>query len=89
MELLSEIFPKYNPLPNLVISFNQMKEESIYEKEVCLGVILDCFEEAGVIIEDQKDIQYLVTILVETGVLAFKKHNGVTNLEIHENYRKE
>lgn len=89
MELLSEIFPGYNPLPNLILSFNQLKDENITEKEVCLGVILDSFEEAGVIIEDQDDIKTLVHLLVEYNILAFKKSDGQINLEIHDNFRKE
>lgn len=72
MDLVSEVFPAYNPLPKLVETFRILEAtDEITDHEIVCEIIQSAFEEAGVIFECQDELILTINLLVQHDVLQF------------------
>lgn len=86
MQLISEVFPNYNPLPNLVKKLKLASEvDGLDDLNGFISeAITDCFAEAGVLVECVEDFETLVMLLVDSKILGlednrFQLHKDLNN----------
>lgn len=90
MELVSEIFPEYNPLPKLIEIFSNLEREVLEDEVLPLEIIDEVFAEAGVLVETSQDMSILVTLLLEHQVFEMVKLPGSKrpSIKVHSRLNK-